>query len=58
MIYQDIRSSTQVASDNLMTDMSNHFANLITLHSSKKSKLTDRPKVRISGKIPKTTLKT
>ena len=30
-----------------MTDMSDHFANLIILHSSKKSKLTDKPKVRI-----------
>ena len=30
-----------------MTDMSDHFANFITLHSSKKSKLTERPRVRI-----------
>ena len=30
-----------------MTDMSDHFANLLILHSSTKSKLADRPKVRI-----------
>ena len=30
-----------------MTDMSDHFANFIILHSSNKSKLTERPRVRI-----------
>ena len=34
-----------------MTDMSGHFANFVILHSSTKSEVTDRPKVRIfSGK--------
>ena len=37
----------QIASGNLMTDMSYHFANFIILHSSIKSKETDRPMVRI-----------
>ena len=30
-----------------MTDMSDHFVNFIILHSSKKFKLTDRPRVKI-----------
>ena len=30
-----------------MTDMSDHFANFTILHSDVKSKVTDRPKVRI-----------
>ena len=51
--YLSRHSSTQVASGNLMTDMSDHFVNFIILHSSKKSKLTER----ISVKITKTTLK-
>ena len=37
----------QIASGNLMTDMSDHFANFTTLHSNIKSKETDRPVVRI-----------
>ena len=37
----------QLASGNLMTDMSDHFANFIILHSNIKSKETDRPIVRI-----------
>ena len=37
----------QIASGNLMTDMSDHFANFRTLHSNIKSKETDRPVVRI-----------
>ena len=45
--YLSRHFSTQVASGNLMTDMCDHFANFIILHSSKKSKLSDRPRVRI-----------
>ena len=45
--YLSRYSSTQVASGNLLTDMSDHFANFIILHSSKKSELTERPRVRI-----------
>ena len=37
----------QIASGNLMTDMSDHFANFIILHSNIKSKETDRPMIRI-----------
>ena len=43
--YLSRHSSVQVVSGNLMTDMSDLFANFIILHSSKKSKLTDRPRV-------------
>ena len=35
------------SSGNLMTVMSDHFANFIMLHSDVKSKVTDRPKVRV-----------
>ena len=37
----------QIASGNLMTDMSDHFANFIILQSNIKSKETDRPMARI-----------
>ena len=37
----------QIASGNLMTDMSDHFANFIILSSHIESKETDRPMVRI-----------
>ena len=40
-------SRMHVSSGNLMTDRSDHFANFIILHSDVKSKVTDRPKVRI-----------
>ena len=40
-------SRIQVSSGNLITDMSDHFANFLILRSSAKSKLTNRPKVRI-----------
>ena len=40
-----------------MTDMSDHFANFIVLHSSKKSKLTERPRVRIFSENNKNSLK-
>ena len=47
IFYLSRNSRIQVSSDNLMTDMSDHFANFLILHSSTKSKLADRPKVRI-----------
>ena len=40
-----------------MTDMSNHFANFIILHSSEKSKLTERLRVRIFSENNKNNLK-
>ena len=40
-------SRMHVSSGNLMTDMSNHFANFIILNSDVRSKVTNRPKVRI-----------
>ena len=40
-----------------MTDMSDHFANFIILHSSKKSKLTERPRVRIFSENNKNNFK-
>ena len=40
-------SRIHVSSGNLMTDMSDHFADFIILHSDVKSKVTDRPKIRI-----------
>ena len=55
--YLSRHSSTQVASGNLMTDMSDHFANFIILHSSKKSKLTERPRVRIFSENNKNNFK-
>ena len=47
----------QVSSGNLLTDMSDHFANYLILHSSAKSKLADRPKVRIFSNKNKNNLK-
>ena len=38
-----------------MTDMSDHFANFISLHSNIKSKVTDRPMVRIYSEQNKNT---
>ena len=38
-----------------MTDMSDHFANFIILHSDVKSKETDRPMVRIYSEQNKNT---
>ena len=38
-----------------MTDMSDHFANFIILHSNIKSKETDRPMVRIYSEQNKNT---
>ena len=40
-----------------MTDMSNHFANFIILHSSEKSKLTERLRVRIFSENNKNNFK-
>ena len=40
-----------------MTDMSDHFANFLILHSSAKSKLADRPKVRIFSNKNKNNVK-
>ena len=37
----------QIATGNLMTDMRDHFANFIILHSNIKPKETDRPMIRI-----------
>ena len=45
--YLSRNNRIQIASGNLMTDMSDHFANFIILHSNCKSKETDRPMVRI-----------
>ena len=50
-------SRMHVSSGNLMTDMSDHFANFIILHSDVKSKVTDRPKVRIFSEINKNTFR-
>ena len=47
IFYLSRNSWIQVSSGNLMTDMSDHFANFLILHSSAKSKLADRPEVRI-----------
>ena len=47
IFYLSRTSKIQVSSGNLMTDMSDHFANFLILHSSTKSKAADRPKVRI-----------
>ena len=47
-IYHKSRNSRiQILSGNLMTDMSDHFANSIILHSKNKNKAVDRPMVRI-----------
>ena len=50
-------SRMHVSSGNLMTDMSDHFANFIILHSDVKSKVTDRPKVRIFSEFNKNIFK-
>ena len=47
-IYHQSRNSRiQILSGNLMTDMSDHFANFIILHSKNKNKAVDRPMVKI-----------
>ena len=46
-LSRNSRIQVMVSSSNLMTDMSDHFANFLILHSSAKSKLADRPNVRI-----------
>ena len=46
----------QIASRNLTTDMSDHFATFIILHSNIKSKETDRPMIRIYSEQNKHTL--
>ena len=45
--YLSRNNRTQIASGNLLTDMSDHFANFIILHSNSKSKEADRPMTRI-----------
>ena len=52
--YLSGNNRTQIAAGNLMTDMSDHFANFI-LHSNCKSKETDRPMVRIYSEQNKNT---
>ena len=47
IFYLSSNSRIQVSSGNLMTDISDHFANFLIFHSSEKSKLADKPKVRI-----------
>ena len=47
IFYLSRNSRIQVISGNLMTDMNNHFANFLILHSCAKSKAAHRPKVRI-----------
>ena len=53
--YLSRNNRTQIASGNLMTDMSDHFANFIILHSNIESKETDRPMVRIYNEQNKNT---
>ena len=58
IFYLSRNSRIQVSSGNLMTDMSDHFTkNFLILHSSAKSKLADRPKVRIFSNKDKNNLK-
>ena len=45
--YLSRNNRMQIALGNLMTDMSDHFANFIILDSNIKSKETDRPMIRI-----------
>ena len=47
VFYLSRNNRTQIASGNLMTDMSEYFANFIILHSNVKSTETDRPKWQI-----------
>ena len=44
--YLSRNNRMQIVSGNLMTYMSDHFANIIMLHSNVKSKETDRPMIR------------
>ena len=54
-IYHQSRNSRiQILSGNLMTDMSDHFANFIILHSKNKNIAVDRPMVRIFSDKNKT----
>ena len=47
-IYHQSRNSTiQILSGNLITDISDHFANFIILHSKNKNRAADKPMVRI-----------
>ena len=55
--YLSRNNRMQIASGNLMTDMSDHFANFIILHSNIKSKETDRPMIRIYSEQNKHTFK-
>ena len=57
MHYFSRNNRIQIASGNLMTDMSDHFANFIILYSNCKSKETDRPMVRIYSEQNKNTFK-
>ena len=41
IFYLSRNNRTQIASGNLMTDMSDHFANFVIIHSNVKSKETD-----------------
>ena len=50
-------SKMHVSSGNLITELSDHFANFIILHSDAKSKVTDRHKVRIFSEINKNILR-
>ena len=45
--YFSRNAKTNVASGNLLTDMSDHFANFLILHSNIQSKKNERPIVRI-----------
>ena len=45
--YFSRNANTNVASGNLLTDMSDHFANFLILHSNIQSKENERPMVRI-----------
>ena len=55
--YLSRNNRTQIASGNLMTDMSDHFANFIILHSSSKSKEADGPMTRIFSEKNKNTFR-
>ena len=55
IFYLSRNNRTQIASGNLMTNMSDHFANFIILHSNIKSKETDRLMVRIYSEQNKNT---
>ena len=55
IFYLSRNDRTQIASGNLMTDICDHFANFIILHSNIKSKETDRPMVTIYSEQNKNT---